>query len=54
MIRVLVVEDDAVAADAHVAYVGRVDGFEAVGQAARAQEALRMLAKTRSTWCSST
>ena len=33
MIRVLVVEDEPVAADAHVAYVQRVEGFEVVGQA---------------------
>lgn len=46
MIRVLVVEDEPVAADAHVAYVQRVEGFEVAGQAHTAQEALRILAKT--------
>lgn len=30
-IRVLVVEDDPVAADAHQLYVGRVPGFEVAG-----------------------
>lgn len=32
-IRVLVVEDDPVAADAHQLYVGRVPGFEVAGVA---------------------
>lgn len=43
MISVLVVEDDPVAAEAHTNYVGRVDGFEVVGQVATAQETLRFL-----------
>ena len=30
-LRVLVVEDEPVAADAHTAYVGRVEGFEVAG-----------------------
>ena len=32
-IRVLVVEDDPVAADAHAEYVRRLDGFEVAGVA---------------------
>jgi response regulator of citrate/malate metabolism len=46
MIRTLVVEDDLVAAAAHVAYVGRVRGFDVVGSAASGAEALRLLAST--------
>ncbi|MEU6813617.1 response regulator [Streptomyces sp. NPDC046860] len=42
-IRVLVVEDDPVAADAHVLYVGRVPGFVAVGQAGTGAAARRFL-----------
>ncbi|MHB9858967.1 response regulator [Streptomyces sp. YIM S03343] len=42
-IRVLVVEDDPVAADAHVMYVGRVPGFVAAGKAHTGTEARRML-----------
>ncbi|MEU4087973.1 response regulator [Streptomyces aureus] len=42
-IRVLVVEDDPVAADAHVMYVDRVPGFTAVGQARTGAEARRAL-----------
>ncbi|MGI5437865.1 response regulator [Streptomyces shenzhenensis] len=42
-IRVLVVEDDPVAADAHVLYVGRVPGFVAVGKAHTGAEARRVL-----------
>ncbi|MFE9704068.1 response regulator [Streptomyces sp. NPDC005930] len=45
-IRVLVVEDDPVAADAHVMYVGRVPGFVAVGKAHTAAEARRLLDRT--------
>lgn len=45
-IRVLVVEDDPVAADAHVLYVGRVPGFTAVGRAHTGAEARRMLDRT--------
>ncbi|WP_327353351.1 response regulator [Streptomyces sp. NBC_01304] len=44
-IRVLVVEDDPVAADAHVMYVNRIPGFETVGKAHSAAEARRALAK---------
>ena len=45
-IRVLVVEDDPVASDAHVLYVGRVPGFTAVGKAHSGAEARRMLDRT--------
>ncbi|GGV24498.1 transcriptional regulatory protein [Streptomyces filipinensis] len=45
-IRVLVVEDDPVAADAHVMYVGRVPGFVAVGQAHTGAEARRVMDRT--------
>ncbi|MCY7397172.1 MAG: response regulator [Nocardioides sp.] len=43
-VRVLVVEDEALAAEAHAAYVGRVDGFEVVGVARSAGDAARFLA----------
>ncbi|WP_371654824.1 MULTISPECIES: response regulator [unclassified Streptomyces] len=42
-IRVLVVEDDPVAADAHQLYVGRVPGFAVAGAAHSRAEALRVL-----------
>ncbi|MEV6550227.1 response regulator [Streptomyces sp. NPDC051597] len=42
-IRVLVVEDDPVAADAHRLYVGRVPGFTVAGAAHSRAEALRVL-----------
>ncbi len=45
-IRVLVVEDDPVAADAHALYVDRVPGFTAVGKARTAAEARRLLHRT--------
>ncbi|GGV42856.1 transcriptional regulatory protein [Streptomyces longisporoflavus] len=45
-IRVLVVEDDPVAADAHVLYVNRVPGFRATGKAHSAAEAKRALDRT--------
>ncbi|RZU44554.1 response regulator of citrate/malate metabolism [Streptomyces sp. BK022] len=45
-IRVLVVEDDPVAADAHVLYVGRVPGFVAVGKAGTGAAARRVLDRT--------
>ena len=45
-IRVLVVEDDPVAADAHVMYVGRVPGFVAVGKAHTGAEARRLMERT--------
>jgi len=47
VIRTLVVEDDPVAADAHVAYVGRVQGFEVVGCAGTGADALRRLASAQ-------
>ncbi len=53
-IRVLVVEDDPVAADAHMMYVGRVPGFVAVGKAHTGAEARRALDRTPSTCCFST
>ncbi|MFJ3232616.1 response regulator [Streptomyces sp. NPDC086787] len=45
-IRVLIVEDDPVAADAHVLYVGRVPGFTAVGKAHTGAQARRLLERT--------
>jgi len=42
-VRVLVVEDEQLAAEAHAAYVGRVDGFELAGVARSAGEAARFL-----------
>jgi response regulator of citrate/malate metabolism len=45
MIRVLVVEDEPIAARAHRAYVERVAGFEVVGVAHSRMEAERALAK---------
>ncbi|MFB7648515.1 MULTISPECIES: response regulator [unclassified Streptomyces] len=46
MIRVLVVEDDPVAAEAHRLYVGRVPGFTPVAVAHSRAEALRALERT--------
>lgn len=46
MIRTLVVEDDPVAAAAHVAYVERVHGFTVAASAASGADALRALAAT--------
>ncbi|GAA3218358.1 hypothetical protein GCM10020256_22250 [Streptomyces thermocoprophilus] len=45
-IRVLIVEDDPVAADAHVMYVNRVPGFTAVGKVHTGAEARRALERT--------
>lgn len=45
-IRVLVVEDDPVAADAHATYVSRVSGFEVAGVAHTRAEAGRALDRT--------
>jgi response regulator of citrate/malate metabolism len=45
MIRVLVVEDEPIAADAHVAYVNRVPGFVVAGQVATGVDALRQLGR---------
>ncbi|GAA1161363.1 response regulator [Nocardioides aquiterrae] len=42
-VRVLVVEDEAVAAEAHAAYTNRVEGFEVTGVARSAAEAVRFL-----------
>ncbi|WP_406283902.1 response regulator [Streptomyces sp. NBC_00209] len=46
MIRVLVVEDDPVAADAHQLYVGRVPGFAVSAVAHSRAEAVRALERT--------
>jgi len=46
-VRVLIVEDEALAAEAHASYVGRVDGFEVAGVARSAGEAARFLATDR-------
>jgi response regulator of citrate/malate metabolism len=46
MIRVLVVEDEPIAAAAHASYVARVPGFVVSGQAGTAADALRVLART--------
>ncbi|WP_328302659.1 response regulator [Streptomyces sp. NBC_00435] len=46
-VRVLVVEDDQVAADAHALYVGRVSGFTAVAAVNSLAEATRVLERTR-------
>ncbi|WP_225799207.1 response regulator [Streptomyces sp. NK15101] len=45
-LRVLVVEDDPVAADAHALYAGRVEGFTVVGVAHSRAEAVRILDRT--------
>ncbi|GAA2779831.1 response regulator [Streptomyces showdoensis] len=45
-IRVLVVEDDPVAADAHALYAGRVAGFSVVGVAHSRAAAVRLLERT--------
>ena len=42
-VRVLIVEDEEIAAQAHAAYVGRVEGFEVAGMARSAVETLRHL-----------
>jgi response regulator of citrate/malate metabolism len=43
-VRVLVVEDEQLAAEAHAAYTNRVEGFEVAGVARSAGEAMRLLA----------
>jgi response regulator of citrate/malate metabolism len=45
VIRVLVVEDEPIAADAHVVYVARVPGFLVAGQAGTGADALRHLSR---------
>lgn len=45
MIRVLVVDDDTLTAEAHALYVGRLDGFEVTGVAHTGGEALRLVAE---------
>lgn len=44
-IRVLIVEDEAIAAEAHANYVGRLPAFEVAGVARSAQEAIRAIGK---------
>lgn len=44
-IRVLVVEDEAIASAAHAAYIGRLPGFELAGSAPDGQSALRLLSE---------
>jgi response regulator of citrate/malate metabolism len=46
-VRVLVVEDEALAAEAHAAYVARVPGFTVAGVARSAREAARALESAR-------
>jgi response regulator of citrate/malate metabolism len=46
-IRVLVVEDDPITAEAHAAYVARVEGFDTAGIAHTGHEAFRMLRDAR-------
>jgi len=46
-IRVLVVEDEEIAREAHAAYLERLDGFEHAGSAATGQEALKTLGQAR-------
>ncbi|MEQ4522031.1 response regulator [Nocardioides kribbensis] len=46
-VRVLVVEDEARAAEAHTAYVGRVPGFAVAGTARSAGDAARLLEQAR-------
>ena len=46
-VRVLVVEDEALAAEAHAAYTARVEGFEVAGIARSAAEAARFLTADR-------
>jgi len=47
-IRVLVVEDEPLAAEAHAVYVGRLAGFELVGTVGTGQEAYRRVAAAAS------
>ncbi len=46
-VRVLVVEDEALAAEAHATYTSRVEGFEVAGVVRSAAEAMRFLAVDR-------
>src|SRR5260370_13761331 len=47
MIRVVVVDDDCRIAGIHAAYVGKVDGFEAIAQAQTAAEAVEAVDRLR-------
>ena len=49
LIRVLVVEDEPLAAEAHAVYVGRLAGFKLVGTVDTGQEAFRRVAAAAST-----
>ena len=42
-IQVLIVEDEAIAAEAHAAYIGRLTAFEVAGVARSTQEAVRLI-----------
>lgn len=46
-LRVLVVEDDPLTAEAHAAYVDRVDGFRTAGVVRTGHEAIRLLREAR-------
>jgi response regulator of citrate/malate metabolism len=46
-VRVLVVEDEALAAEAHATYTARIEGFEVAGVARSAGEAVRFLNQDR-------
>lgn len=46
-VRVLVVEDEQLAAEAHAAYTNRIEGFEVAGIARSAADAVRLLAADR-------
>ncbi|MFJ3958452.1 response regulator [Arthrobacter sp. NPDC090010] len=46
-IRVLVVEDEPIAREAHAAYLERLDGFELAGSVAGGQEALKALVQAQ-------
>ena len=47
MIRTLVVDDDYMSASIHTSYVGRVQGFAAVGEAHTGREALELVRRLR-------
>jgi response regulator of citrate/malate metabolism len=53
-IRVLVVDDEPLTAEAHAEYVRRVPGFEVAGVAGDGREALRLLRDAGATSCCST
>jgi len=47
MLRVLIVEDQPLAAEAHAEYVGRVPGFEVAARASTGADALRLLSRMK-------